>query len=154
MQKLLLVASASIIAGCAGAPKEAAMDWPSFIASVPGRQIQNEREYKTTSVKQSAYKANSPGLEQIKERFSTWCKGQQGKSSTAPNQDATARSFAQASSSWFNQVFVQFGDRYYKTTIYCADAKAQNLLAIMLIDAYAGYRGGPHEPDKWPLPNE
>ena len=51
------------------------MDWPAFIASVPGSVIGNV-EYKTPTLKRSAHRADTPGLEQTQASFGVWCETQ------------------------------------------------------------------------------
>lgn len=152
MRKLAALA-ATIVAGCATpVPKETSMDWPAFIASVPGAPIQ-DADYKTPTLKRSAYRANTPGLEQTKASFGSWCKGHGGKASDMPPLQSTgvAQSFYGATSAWSNQELVLYGERYYNTPLFCFDAQSQ-LTAVMMVRAYNGYRNGPYEPDKLPAP--
>lgn len=129
------------------------MDWPAFIAAMPGNAIDGA-EYKTTTVKQSAYPANSPGLEQSKERFVVWCKAHGGASTTIPGiQTPTpARTFFTAVSAWSNQELVLYGNRYTNWTYFCHEAKTQELTAVLLVRAFGGYRDAPYDPNKLPAP--
>ena len=153
MKKLLSGMLACVVAGCASAPPQASVDWNGFIASVPGEPLRNEADYKTPALKRSLYRANSEGLNQVKARFEAWCKAHQGKALSGPSLLPATRAFSDASSAWFNQVFVATGERYTKSTLFCVEAAgAQQLIAAMLIDAYNGHRGGPYEPERWPAP--
>ena len=153
MRKLAVLA-AVIVAGCAApAPKEASMDWPAFIAAVPGTPI-NDVEYKTPALKRSAHRANSLGLEQTKASFGAWCKAHRGKSADMPSlqtAEGGAQSFFAAASVWTNQELVLYGNRYGNTTLFCFDDKSQ-LTAVMLVRSNGGYRNDQYEPDKLPAP--
>lgn len=152
MRKLAALA-AVIVAGCAApVAREAAMDWPEFIASVPGAVIA-DAAYKTPTLKRSAHRANTPGLEQTKASFGTWCKARGGKAANMPPLQSTgvAQSFYGAASAWSNQELVLYGERYGSTSLFCFDAQ-QQLTAVMMVRTYGGYRNGPYEPDKLPAP--
>lgn len=145
--------AALIVTGCAApVAREASMDWPAFIASVPGTVI-GDAEYKTPTLKRSAHRANTPGLEQTKASFGTWCKAHGGKAANMPplQSTGTAQSFYGAASAWSNQELVLYGERYGSTSLFCFDAQ-QQLTAVMMVRTYSGYRNGPYEPDKWPAP--
>lgn len=153
MKRAVVSAVAVIVAGCATpVPKEASMDWPAFIASVPGSVI-GDVDYKTTTLKRSAHRANTPGLQQTKASFGSWCKAHGGKAANMPPLRSTgvAQSFYDAASAWSNQELVLYGERYGNTSLFCFDAQSQ-LVAVMLVRAYGGYRNGPYEPDKLPAP--
>lgn len=152
MKKLMALA-AVIVAGCATPiPKEASMDWAAFIASVQGSVI-GDADYKTPTLKRSAYRANTQGLEQTKTSFGAWCKAHEGKASDTPPLQSTgvAQSFYGAASAWSNQELVLYGDRYSNASLFCFDAQSQ-LTAVMLVRTYGGYRNGPYDPDKLPTP--
>jgi hypothetical protein len=143
---------AGLMAGCATAPPEVTMDWPSFVKSVPGTDVWLSDDYKTTTLKRSLSPAGSAGLDQVKAQFQRWCTGQRGKASSSPLGNAVAMSFEGASSAWGRQSFMRLGERYNKTTVYCVDTATNGLTAVLLIDAYAGSRGGLYQPDQWPAP--
>lgn len=152
-KKTLAALAAVIVAGCAApVAREASMDWPAFIASVPGTVI-GDAEYKTPTLKRSAYRANTPGLEQTKASFGTWCKARGGKAANMPplQSAGVAQSFYGAASAWSNQELVLYGERYGSTSLFCFDAQ-QQLTAVMMVRTYGGYRNGPYEPDKLPAP--
>lgn len=152
MRKLAALV-AVIVAGCATpVPKETSMDWPAFIASVPGSVI-GDADYKTTTLKRSAHRANTPGIEQTKASFGIWCKTHGGKVANMPPLRSTgvAQSFYGAASAWSNQELVLYGERYGSTSLFCFDAQSQ-LTAVMMVRTYGGYRNGPYEPDKLPAP--
>lgn len=152
-KKTLAALAAVIVAGCAApVAREASMDWPAFIASVPGTVI-GDAEYKTPTLKRSAHRANTPGLEQTKASFGSWCKAHGGKAANMPplQSTGTAQSFYGAASSWSNQELVLYGERYGSTSLFCFDAQ-QQLTAVMMVRTYGGYRNGPYEPDKLPAP--
>ncbi|MBU0915560.1 hypothetical protein [Aquabacterium parvum] len=160
MTKMTLAALAAVIvAGCAApVAREASMDWPAFIASVPGTVI-GDAEYKTPTLKRSAYRANTPGLEQTKASFGAWCQAHGGKALNVPlpQTGGVAQSFYAAVSAWANQELVLYGQRYGHTTLLCLDGKASltgpaQLIAVMLVRTYSGYRNGPYEPEKLPAP--
>ena len=153
MRTLAALAAAVIVAGCAApVAREASMDWPAFIASVPGTVI-GDADYKTPTLKRSAHRANTPGLEQTKASFGTWCKARGGKAANMPPLQSTgvAQSFYGAASAWSNQELVLYGERYGSTSLFCFDAQ-QQLTAVMMVRTYGGYRNGPYEPDKLPAP--
>jgi hypothetical protein len=105
-KKTLAALAAVIVAGCAAPLPEASMDWPAFIASVPDAVI-GDAEYKTPTLKRSAHRANTPGLEQTKASFGTWCKAHGRQGEHAPLQSTgTAQSFYGAASAWSNQELV------------------------------------------------
>ncbi|MFM2448855.1 MAG: hypothetical protein RIS44_1305 [Pseudomonadota bacterium] len=152
MIKNLLAVAATLVAGCATqVPKEASMDWPAFIASVPGSLIA-DADYKTPTLKRSVYRANTPALEQTKVSFGTWCKAQGGKASNTPVYfSGVAHSFSDAAVAWSNQALVLYGERYSHSYLFCFNAQEQ-LRAVMLVRGYSGRRDGPYEPDKLPAP--
>lgn len=150
--KTIAALAAVLVAGCAApVAREASMDWPAFIASVPGTVI-GDVEYKTPTLKRSAYRANTPGLEQTKASFGAWCKAHGGKAANMPLQaTGVAQTFYGAASAWSNQELVLYGERYGSTALFCFDAQ-QQLTAVMMVRTYGGYRNGPYEPDKLPAP--
>lgn len=154
MTKQTLVAFAAVImAGCA-APiaREASMDWATFITSVPGTMI-GDATYKTPTLKRSAYRADTPGLEQTKDSFGAWCKTHHGKAVNMPPLHSTGitQSFYNAARAWSNQELVLNDNRYRVTTLFCLDTQ-QLLTAVMMVRSHDGYRHGPYEPDKLPAP--
>lgn len=152
-KETLAALAAVIVAGCAApTASEASMDWPAFIASVPGTAI-SDAAYKTPTLKRSTYRANTPDLEQAKASFGTWCKAHGGKAANMPplQSTGTAQSFYSAASAWSNQELVLYGERYRSTSLFCFDAQ-QQLTAVMMVRTYSGHRDGPYEPDKLPAP--
>lgn len=153
-KKSLAAIAVMTFAGCATpAPKEALMDWSSFIASVPGNSI-IDADYKTPTLKRSAHRANTLGLEQTKASFGLWCKAHGGQLSNLPPLQNTgaARIFYGAATAWSNQELVLNGQRYSNTPLFCINGQEQ-LTAAILIRAYGGYRNTPYQPpDKQPAP--
>jgi hypothetical protein len=157
MRKLAALA-AVIVAGCAApVAREAAMDWPAFIASVPGAVVA-DADYRTPTLKRSAHRANTAGLEQTKASFGAWCQAHGGKvlGVPPPQSGGVAQSFYAAASAWANQELVLYGQRYGHTSLFCLDGRASLAgparLTVMLVRAYSGSRNGPYEPDKLPAP--
>lgn len=128
------------------------MDWAAFIASVPGSVI-SDGDYQTSTLKRSAYRSNTPGLDQVKASFGVWCQTHGGNASNAPplSGAGVAQSFYGAASAWSNQELARLGDRYSSTSLFCFDAQAQ-LMAVMMVRAYGGYRLDRYEPEKLPAP--
>lgn len=128
------------------------MDWAAFIASVPGSAI-SDVDYQTSTLKRSAHRANTPGLAQTKASFGFWCQTHGGKAADMPPSLSTgvAQSFYGATAAWSNQDLVLRGDRYSNTSLFCFDGQAQ-LMAVMMIRTYGGYRNSRYEPDKLPAP--
>lgn len=151
-KRLALLASLTM-AGCATPlPKEATMDWAAFITSVPGSAI-SDLDYRTSTLKRSAHRANTPGLSQTKASFGAWCQTHGGKSTDTPLSRGTdvAQSFYAAAAAWSNQDLVLRGERYSSTSLFCFDGQAQ-LMAVMFVRTYGGYRNARYEPDKLPAP--
>ncbi|WP_431257632.1 hypothetical protein ACQ86G_23890 [Roseateles chitinivorans] len=151
--KILTALAAVIVVGCAApVARETSMDWPAFIASVPGTVIGGD-EYKTPMLKRSVHGANTPGLEQTKASFDIWCRAGGGKTSNMPPLQSTgvAQSFYAAASAWANQDLVSYGERYSSTSQFCFDAQ-QQLTTVMMVRIYGGNRNHPYEPHKLPAP--
>lgn len=151
--KRLAALASLIMVGCATPPpKESAMDWAAFIASVQGSAI-SDVDYKTSTLKRSAHRANTPGLAQTKASFGAWCQTHGGTAADIPPPRGTgvAQSFHVAAAAWSNQDLVLRGDRYSSTSLFCFDGQAQ-LMAVMFVRTYGGYRNSRYEPDKLPAP--
>ena len=118
--KKLAALAVMIVAGCAApVTKEALMDWSAFIASVPGSVI-GDADYKTPTLKRSAHRTNTPGLEQTRTSFGAWCQTHGGKTSNMPPVQSTglAQSFYGATSAWANQELNVYGERYGSTALF------------------------------------
>ncbi|MDR9834709.1 hypothetical protein [Herbaspirillum huttiense] len=148
---ILAALAAAILAGCA-LPREAMMDWPGFIASVPGTLI-SDASFKTPTLKQSHHRNNTPGLELSKTSFDTWCEYHGGRSSNMPPWNSTnvAKSFYDGAAAWSNQEWALHGRRHDFTSLFCLDSD-QQLMAVMLLRSDGGTRQAPYAPDEWPAP--
>ena len=147
--KMLTALAAVLMAGGAThVARQSSMDWPAFIASVPGTVI-GAVEYMTPTLKRSVYRAGTPDLEQTKASFDTWCRARGGKASNMPPLQSTglAQSFYAAASAWSNQDLVFYGERYSSMSQFCFDAQ-QQLTTVMMVRTYGGNRNRPYEPDK------
>lgn len=151
MMRTLAVVSALLLTGCAApVPKEASMDWPAFIASVPGSSTFDEK-YKTSTVKNSAYHFGSPSLDRTQRSFVIWCETQKGRVSNSSHGVAFQNPFWKTAVDWNLQERAFFYRLYTSNPIACVDDRDQ-LIAAMLVHQYRGEVGMPLEEHRQPGP--
>jgi hypothetical protein len=148
MMRTLAVVSALLLTGCAApVPKEASMDWPAFIASVPGSSTFDEK-YMTSTVKNSAYHFGTPSLDRTQRSFVIWCEAQKGQ---VPKGAVFQNSFYQTAVDWNHQDNAFFNRLYHSTPSVCVDDQGQ-LMAAMLVHQYKGVLGMPLPESRLPGP--
>lgn len=151
MMRTLAFVSVLLVTGCAApVPKEASMDWPAFIASVPGPLIFDEK-YQTSTIKNSPYRAGTSSLERIERSFVTWCNGQNGKTPNPLEGKGAGQSFYQTAVDWNHQERAFFSQLYQGTPNICVDGRGQ-LIAAIFVHQYNGYLGMTFEANKLPGP--
>ena len=139
MMRTLAVVTALLLTGCAApVPKEASMNWTAFIASVPGSAIVDEK-YKTSTVKNSAYRFDTPSLDRTQRSFVNWCEAQKGKVPNSSQGIGFQNSFYQTAVDWNHQEQAFFNRLYISTPSVCVDDRGQ-LVAAMLVHQYNGER--------------
>ncbi len=123
------------------------MDWPAFIASVPGSSTFDEK-YMTSTVKNSAHHFGSPSLDRTQRSFVIWCEAQKGK---VPKGVGFQNLFYQTAVDWNQQEQAFFNRLYRSTPSVCVDDRGQ-LMAAMLVHQYSGERRMPLPENRLPGP--
>ena len=119
------------------------MDWPTFIASVPGSAT-FDPDYKSPNVKLGAFRSVELGQEQVKGSFEGWCKGHGGTVpfvTQIPN-GGVAQAFYFAANAWANQTLAERGQRYSMTALVCLDGQSKQLTAAVLVRRLVASRIG------------
>lgn len=160
IKKTLAALAAVIVAGCATpVAKEASMDWPAFIASVPGSVIVDDKrlkaKYRTTTIKLFPYKAYddyptktfygntydyTTKLKEVWRGFGRWCRSHDGKYETdwVVRLDGLTHYDLTPDLPDSAKPFYQNWKHHGNKTFFCFDAQ-QQLMGAMVTTADKGF---------------